>query len=77
MIVEQNDQTVADVDEGDFLIADRREIKLGTSIQMDDKRLIGLWLDQPDNLQRFARKQSTSDLGNRKTSVHDVSRSIG
>jgi len=77
MIVEQNDQTVADVDEGDFLIADRREIKLGTSIQMDDKRLIGLWLDQPDNLQRFAGRQSTGDLGNRKTSVHDVSRSIG
>jgi hypothetical protein len=76
MVVEQDDQTVASMDEGDVLVADRREIELRCPVEMDNDRLIGLRLGEFDDLWRFGIGQGTGDLRNRNASVHNVGLSV-
>ena len=71
MIIEQDDQAVAGMDEGDVVVADRRKVELGRAVEMDRDRLIGLRLGKFYDLGRFGVGQGTSGLGNRDASVHD------
>jgi hypothetical protein len=79
LVVEQNDRFFADVNERDFLVGDRGEIKLDVLVvsEIDDDRLIGQRLRQLINSRRsssvagISRPSSQSNL---KWTVHGFAR---
>ncbi len=74
LVVEQDDEFLADVDERDFLVGDRREIDLDFLIvsEIDDDRLIGQRLRQfvYSWRGRTAGIRGAGSLSNLKWTVH-------
>ncbi|WP_156042092.1 hypothetical protein [Bradyrhizobium sp. URHD0069] len=80
LVVEQDDQLFADVDERDLLVCDRREVDLDFLIvsEIDNDRLIGQGLGQFEYAwrRRIIGISRAGSLSNLKLSVHNLLRRL-